>query len=345
MAVNWALGTGGNSALSMFQYGVQLGQHARQQHENREVRSALGTLASDPGNIEARSRVYSHDPRLAMQIEEDARQREFRSALSDYVGTGHTGEPQRNALAPFAQPTHPPQRDDNAAGPITRPATDMSAPPTEPAAPDMSFLGEPQSQEDTAFLRMLRTDPERAVKIQSAMRDNFMDKIQAESDFYRIAVDTLGRVTDEAGWQAGLQRLAPMVDAIGGDLSTIPANYPGPEAVQALMERALPIKERLDYLLRQANYEADNARADRNAESLISTREARLTEYERTNRAREANQRRGQDMTDARTRSLAANRGQGSASGSTGGSNRPMTATGANGEKYELRGNEWVQVN
>lgn len=158
---------------------------------------------------------------------------------------------------------------------------------TPDAAPDLSYLGEPQNGRDRAFLRMVQIDPVRALQIQSSMREGFVDRLKSVREMTTFAMESLGRVTDDAGWQAALGRFLPMVQAVGGDLSNIPANYPGPEAVQELLDEGLPLKERLDYLLDQANVDADNARADRNTDSLIDSREGSLAERQRTNRARE----------------------------------------------------------
>ncbi|HUD93577.1 hypothetical protein, partial [Sphingobium sp.] len=169
--------------------------------------------------------------------------------------------------------------------------------------PDMSILGEPKTARDQAFLRMMSRDPEKALKIQSTLRDSFIDRLKGEHDFYGLAVEEMGRVQDDAGWQAALSRLNPYAAVLGVDLGeSVPLTYPGPEAVKGLMERALPVKERLDYLMRVANTDADNARADRNTDSIIGTREGRLDEARRNNDARLATTRRGQDLTDARTR-------------------------------------------
>jgi hypothetical protein len=199
-------------------------------------------------------------------------------------------------------------------------------------------VGKPQSAEDAAFLRMLRRDPEKAIKMRSQLRDNFLDQVKAESEFYGLAMGQLGRATDAQSWTAAMQSIAPRAQALGMDLtSVVPAEYPGPEAVQDLLQRALPVKERMDYLLREANIEADNARADRNTDSLIGTREGRLAEYERHNRASESNQRRGQDMVDSRARRK--RRGGGGKKGS----GRP-TAVDGQGNRVEYDGKAWVPV-
>lgn len=114
----------------------------------------------------------------------------------------------------------------------------------------------------------------------------------------------------------------------------LPPNYPGPDRLKEIRLSAIDADDQMRIFMQEANIEADNARSDRNTDSLIETRDARLGEYRRHNRATEGNTRRGQDITDRRGRSR-------------GGSSRASvpTATGANGEKYELRNGKWVQIN
>lgn len=173
----------------------------------------------------------------------------------------------------------------------------------QPAGADLLHFGQPQTGRDRAFLQMLKADPIKAMKIDSSLRDNFVERMKGEHEFYGMAVQELGRVQDDAGWQAALARLEPAAGALGMDLGEmVPLAYPGPELVKSIMERALPVKERLDYLMRGANMEADNARSDRNTDSMISTREGRLSETRRYNTARIGVTERGQDLTDTRVR-------------------------------------------
>ena len=201
---------------------------------------------------------------------------------------------------------------------------------TPDAAPDLSYLGEPQNGRDRAFLRMVQIDPVRALQIQSSMREGFVERLNSVREMTTFAVEQLGRVTDEAGWQAALGRFLPMVQAVGGDLSNIPANYPGPDAVQELLDEGLPLKERLDYLLDQANVDADNARSDRNTDSLIGTRQGTLAERQRTNRAREgtAERRESRIATNQnRPRPARSSRPRASGGATGGSSNLPVIAS------------------
>lgn len=259
-------------------------------------------------------------------------------------GGAAPGNALANALTPMP-PARPGAGFDEAFAPMNQPQPasmpEMQTPQDQAAQPDLSVLGQPETPRDRAFLAMFKRNPLKALEIQSKLRDNFIDRIKDEREFYGLAVQELSSMADEAGWQRALQRLAPMTQALGTDLlSVVPPTYPGPEVVQQLMERALPIKEQLDLFLREANIEADNERADRNTDSLIETREGRLSEYQRANRAREGNQRRGQDMTDKRVRSGAGR----------GGDRLPEVSSPAeamklpSGTKFRIKGTNQVKV-
>lgn len=371
--INWAL-LNNNSFENALARGMQMGKMAAEARDRREYRNALNDVMvpqPSPDGIdsmpevqkrrgEAMRVIAERNPGLALKLMERADEQAFNSAMGQYLMPGGQpnamlGLPQRPAsgatpgIAPNAgiQPQAAMPGDVKPApqtpGGQMPAAPAMPGTPTAPDAkpqeqPDMSFLGEPRSGQDRAFLAMLQRNPEKALKIQSALRDNFMDRLEAESDFYGLAVSALTRTSDDAGWQAAMQQLAPRAQAMGVDLmATIPAQYPGPEAVGQLLERALPIKERLDYLLDVANTKADNERADRNTDSLIEDREGRRAETRRYNDRRIDTTRRGQDKTDARVRA-----GQGGKRTSRGKA-RP-TATDAQGNKVEWNGKAWVPV-
>jgi hypothetical protein len=371
--INWSLLQNGQNAFARnLEMGMRMGQAAREAHDEREaqteMRNALAAVWANPDDKQAAGVLFQRNPELAMRVSDYQDQRAFRSALGDYMGG------QTNALLGYG-PSAPQPSGFNALA-LPQPDSAQTSQPFAPLAPgieqapqgaavpqeaqkqgvDLSSLGQPESAQDRAFLRMVQIDPMRALEIQSGLRDRFVERAQAESEFYTVAVEELSRVSDEAGWQRALQRVAPIAQAMGADLSTIPTSYPGPEAVRELLENALPAKERLDYFLREANIEADNARADRNTDSMIATRDRRADIYAGNVAADNA-------RADRNTDSLIANRGRrggrrsgGSRSRSDGGSNGRTgfgraavragepTATGANGETLVVRGGEWVEA-
>ncbi len=157
----------------------------------------------------------------------------------------------------------------------------------EPQNPAFSVLGEPRTNNDKAFLRMLEIDPARAVKLKSELRDNFVKMVGQERDMYSEAVDRLTLATDENSYQQVIAEFAPRMAALGGDLSQmVPPNYPGPEGIREITTRALSAKDRLAAFIQQSRAEtyandvaADNKRQDRNSESLIKDRDRRTQIY------------------------------------------------------------------
>ncbi|MEM1051139.1 MAG: hypothetical protein AAGI28_03505 [Pseudomonadota bacterium] len=302
--INWGLANGGPNGgfRQSLRDGLMLGEAARRSEDRREYRAALGALATDPGNQNALTSVFQHNPGAGIALAERADEMAFNESVANQFSTMFGGQ-ELNALAP----------------PHNALMQQEPAPATAPQnrEPDHigNLLGKPKSQEDRAFMMMLRKDPERAMKLRGQMRDDFVGKLQAETDFFNTAVDQLSKVTNAGEWDQMLESLIPQARALGSDiLEIVPRQYPGEDVIRGLMERAQPIKDRLSHLLREANINADNARADRNVDSQIETRERRAGEYERHNRASEANTRRGQDirdktrrrgqnMTDARVRS------------------------------------------
>lgn len=234
------------------------------------------------------------------------------NALAAVAG-GSAPQPSQNALLALAGPTSSPAAQIGYLSSPAAPGVAGETPQPEPGAQPnegaqrvqavVQQFGKPQDDRDKAFLRMFARDPMQALKLQGQMRDNLVGQMEAEQKLYSVGLDLMARSNDEASWQTMRGQVIPLATQIGADVSAIiPDRYPGPEAVEALMERALPAKERLDLMLREANIEADNLRADRNTDSLIETREGRLDEYRRHNRASESNVRRGQDVRDRTSR-------------------------------------------
>lgn len=383
---NWNLLNGGGVDNAV-RTGIAMGETVRRAQDEREMKKALGAFAANPDDPAALQAVMARNPELGMRLADYADKRAFRSALSNYIAPNGTpnallGLPgpsvaplaphgRFNALAglpgaPAAQPgqsfndtfapySREPAPSPNATPPVASSVGEQNGNTAPQGGPDLSVLGEPQTARDRAFLAMVRRDPIQALKIQSTLRDNFMDRVKAEHEFYGEAVQELSGMTNDADWQAALRRLAPMAQALGADLMAhVPPTYPGPDGVQHLLERALPIKQQLDYFMQQANIDADNARQDRNTDSLIATREGRLSEYQRHNQAGEANTRRRQDRRGG-GRSTTPMRTETTRTGPTGTTRTvttrtPMgdaprpTATGPNGHKVEWNGKAWVPV-
>lgn len=336
--INWNLlpnpAEAGAGVMDSFREGMAMGDALRAREDQKDVRAALSALRADPGNPEAMGVLFQHAPELAVKMEARADDMAFRSAARDWfmpqgaqTAPGQplnalaaavpqsAPQPGQNALSAFAGPTSSPAAQIgfssppaalDAAGDPSQPAPQANPQQGEPGQRVQAMVerfGAPQDQRDKAFLRMFARNPMEALKLQGQMRDNLVEQMKAEQTLYSVGLDLMARANDGPSWQAMRARIIPMATELGSDVSAfIPAEYPGEEAVEALMERALPAKERLDLMLREANIEADNVRADRNTDSLIDTREGRLDEYRRHNRASEGNVRRGQDVRDRTSR-------------------------------------------
>lgn len=197
--------------------------------------------------------------------------------------------PQQNALAPFSQPQG------NWPSPDRAPQLPDSR--QEQPDPELAFLGQPDNARDRAFLRMVKIDPVKALKLRSTMRDNFVQSLKDTQTLYEVGIDRLSNVSDDTGYQRVLAELAPMSQAIGGNLlDHVPANYPGPDGIRELTMKALDAKDRVAAFREQNNISADNERADRNTESLIADREGRRGEVRRNHNIQSANAQRGQNI-------------------------------------------------
>jgi hypothetical protein len=114
------------------------------------------------------------------------------------------------------------------AQPMQRPAGQNAAsrmPPVNPAlpgdpadggeAPPITVLGEPESEADAAFLRMLQADPKAAFAIDTGMRDRAADRLKMTRDAYGYAVSRLGGVRDEQGYDEALSDIQALLAPLG----------------------------------------------------------------------------------------------------------------------------------
>lgn len=310
----------GNAVMGGFEKGQKQGQEM-------QARRALAVYAADPAAPGALSGLIATSPELgfkAMEVQRQAQadQREARAqgALGRYVSQTYGLAPRRGVLS--APPVQ-----ESGASPSSLPSMSADQPPAgKPATPTdtpgatqgpdaetiITVLGKPQDAADDAFFEALMADPKAAIQIDSLMRDNFVKRIKAEHDIYDFAVSRLAGVTDEDSYQAVVaevdQRLAPLGESLG---DRVPSAFPGAEGIADLRMRALGVKDQMAALLRSADVAADNARADRNTNSIISDRQARtgisrerLGETRANNRRRDVTTRRGQDKRSSYNRPI-----------------------------------------
>ena len=194
---------------------------------------------------------------------------------------------------------------------------------------------------NAAFRRMMQIDPVQAMKIQSDERDRTRDAMEDSVKAFRWASEALSNARDDATYKQILGRVQQATAPLGIDLaSMVPGTHPGPDGIRQLQLQALDISQRLAAMDRRFSAEAraddidaDNARQDRNTDSLIS---------ERQRRTGIAQQR--AETSDRRERRIASGGGgRGGKPKRSGGGGEGTTAVNpATGERVVFRGGKWV---
>jgi len=283
--------------------------------EKGRRRNALNAFAQDPANTQALNALIPADPEVGfkaaehrMRMAQYQRNNDTRDAEADFL-TSQYRRPTQNALAPQPAPqpvsrgTTMPQSGGAPSAPSSMPPQAGTGIASHPPAqqPDLSFLGQPQSSADHKFMRLIRLDPKRALQIDSSLRDNMVKRLDQEHQFMDFAASALAGVHDEASYQAAVEEAdSRMPEA--NVRAHVPPNYPGPEAIDQLRMRSLSAKEQIGGLLSASNVAADNARADRNTDNLIATRNARVAEDRRYHDMADGTRRRGQDINASTSR-------------------------------------------
>lgn len=303
--------------------GYEAGRKRRREEQGQ---NALLRYTQDPSEANALG-LMAYQPEMGLKLQQHARDRQFGDAAARYY------LPQ-NALAPVMNPDRPgqPVARDGSPAPLQVGASMSAPPPTPadpatapgpataaqqpPANPDFRVLGQPQTQADAAFLDMLRIDPKRAMSIDSEMRDRVADRLKLQRDAYGFAISRLAGATDEDSYQAALDDIARNIEPLGVEVTDhLPAKFPGTGGLRDLRLGALDAKDQLNYFLRESDIEADNERADRNTDSLITDREARRAETRRYHDRADTTRRRGQDIGATTTRRGQDMRGSGRGGG------------------------------
>ncbi|HEX8413094.1 MAG TPA: hypothetical protein VF637_04320 [Sphingomicrobium sp.] len=183
----------------------------------------------------------------------------------------------------------------------------MGTPPAQgglsPGLQRLMDAGSPQPQAQqgraAALDRLSRADPELAMKAQAEERKATKEQLAIFHDLNSQAMQLMGGVSDQASYDVARRRGQALFGRYGLSLDEyqLPDQYT-PEVVRGLMMQALDTDKQLTQLRQDRRLdadieddEADNERADRNTDSVITDRSARRGLVAR-----------GQDMSDARGR-------------------------------------------
>lgn len=352
-----------------FTEGFQFGQR----------RNALQQYARDPYSDRAVGALMEVDPRIGIAALGEQRaaagqEREtvFNKAAGEYLGGGSLAPSGPSGALPgrTQQSAIGASNDPGAGGPSPNMGGALAGQPSQssvaspgggqaPALSGRAFTGEGASRGEMLRL-MYQNNPELALRLARDDREAQYEFTEQYRDVNRWAIEMLGSVQDQAGWERMIQQADGMYRRLGLNVNElVPAQYPGPDGVRQLLMGAMDADQQLAAQDRRHNIDADNERADMNTENMINNRDAR------TGIARERLDvsRRGQDMSSADRRrgqdigSRDRRRGQDAAGsrrtggrqtgGRQTGRNRPITATGPNGQRLRLnpQTNQWEAAN
>jgi hypothetical protein len=337
------------------QSGMALGQHVRQQN----ALAAFARAPSDPASVNALLAVNPDLGFKAAEYQQGLAKREVMGRLFDPTVPSARGPGAKTTTMQPGEPGLPP--------PAVAMNPDGSAPQQGgPAAPaqvvDPSRLP-PRTDglrlNQDALRDLYRLDPESAAKVQQSVfnagQAQFKSMRQAGETFASMAFHLRKLPVEQRA--AELEAMAPTLLGMGvtpdmlqtADLSDngLDRNIAIGRSIASLID-----DERADRRLEAdvADDEADNERADRNTDSLISDRVERRgltargqniasSDRRRGQDVASGDRRRNQDMTDRRTRESAAFQG----GGRRGRGGQVPTATNPQtGERMEFRAGKWV---
>lgn len=271
-----------------------IGQAFRQGFDRGRTRSALGTLARDPGNPDALATLYQVDPASAARMESVGRERvqwtqqqDALAAQRNYItsryGGGATATATPNALSGASTSPTPPGKDVTIGAGHTAPPTqtlDALAPASSPspilAAPAAPPSSPPGGDRDAAWLAYAQADPAGAMKArqdemewQSSRLKLRKAELEEHQTVNTEAMRLLNGVTDQASYDRARADAEQLYATYGYDFPDLPAEY-HPELVNALRARSLEMKDAIAADLAERKFgwqqqddRLDNARADR----------------------------------------------------------------------------------
>lgn len=337
--------------------------------------AAYRALGRNPDDPEALNALLEVNPQAAFQYRQFRRQegdhqreQDYRSAAADYLTATPSALPSRPSAASQTNALMPPPAPSS--GIMPSPDSPLGggvpigvAPVGQAGADPMSPMGAaPVDPRADSFRRMAQADPDAAMRAQLSQMRLSKEQLDQINDLNGAALRLLAGVHDQESLNAASDRARRMYGKYGVDFDElgVPTEY-DPDAIQGLMLSALETDKQLAALRAERRLEwdieddqVDNERSDRNTDSMIGTRGARVgIARDSVNRA-DARGRRGQDMTSTDRR-----RGQDMVDkrARDGVGPRPKTRSGvprtalgkiivnkATGERMQLRGGKWVPV-
>lgn len=271
-------------------------------------------------------------------------------ALSDLLVEEYNARrrrPQQGVDLATASPAFDPTRPDVAP---PSPSDPHGTAPT-PLSSLVTTASPQRPQGPSAFERLARTDPDRAVSYQKDQTAITRDQFKMAQDVNEGSLQILSGVSDQASYDAAKRSAQALYSKYGFNLDDLqlPAEY-SPATVNRLRFQAMSTQKQLEQIRadRKLDWdieddEIDNTRSDRNLGSLITDRDQRRAETARYHNSQQATSRRGQDMRERTQRRGQDLRPPPRTSRGSGYKTRP-TATGPNGQKMEFDGKAWVPV-
>jgi len=212
---------------------------------------------------------------------------------------------------------------------------------------------------------VVRADPERALKASGALYSDRKDQLDDWQHVSATGMRMLGGATDQDSYDRAKAAARHVFEAYGQTFPELPEDY-SPENIRSIQMAHLDLEDQIKQAREEKKFEwqqtddlLDNGRADRNVDSQITDRTERRGLTARGQNMTDArgrygigvasgDRRRGQDLTDKRTREIAASRpartargGGGSGGGASGALTR-IAVDPKTGKKVGWNGKAWV---
>jgi hypothetical protein len=350
---NWNILGNVPNAGQAFTAGLEHGQSVKRENDTR---NALAAFAHDPSNPAGVNALLGVNPALGFKAADYQRETLKRDAMGHLFDPAN---PPRSALVPDAAANGPP------------PPVAMNP---DGSAPTEAVSSAPQTVVDPAHLpartdgltlnpdalrQLYQIDPESALQMQRHVYDanqaQFKTMQQRGAQFASFAWHLKQLPAEQRAGE--LEAMAPQLIQFG----VTPEQLAEADLSDAGLDRYIATGRAIGDILRDdraerrfehdvSDDEADNERADRNTDSMISHRGAQegiarrgqniaSGDRRRGQDVADTRARRGQDLTDKRVRESAGFRGRGGKGGAVPTATNPQT-----GHKMEYRGGKWVDA-